>query len=309
MNDIASKNPVRAALELMRPAQWIKNGFVYAAPLFAKELDDPLQFGLTTAAFAAFCLISSAVYVLNDLVDVEQDKLHPTKRNRPLAAGRIRAGAARRLFVLLFLVGLAVAYFLATPLTAVVVGSYALLNILYSFALKHMVILDVGFIAFSFILRILAGAAATDSALSFWIVLCTVNVALFLGFAKRRAELMTLKETANDHRRVLEHYSEGFLDQMISIVTTTTLVSYILYTIDDRTVENFGTRGLVLTVPFVMYGIFRYLYVSYHRSEGGSPTRVVLLDVPFLINNVCWGMACVLIIYFQEDLAGWFPLG
>ena len=171
--------------------------------------------------------------------------------------------------------------------------------------LKFVVILDVGFIALGFILRILAGAAATATEPSFWLLLCTLNVSLFLGFAKRRAEVITLGHEKEAHREVLAHYSEGFLDQMISIVTTATLVCYILYTMDANTVEYFGTRGLVLTIPFVMYGIFRYLYMTYHLQEGGSPTKAVLMDPMFLINNALWGAACVAIIYWGDELPVW----
>lgn len=298
----------RTTLELMRIHQWLKNGFVFAAPLFARQLDDGEVFAKTVAAFASFCLISSMVYVLNDIVDAENDRLHPTKKDRPIAANRYSTKSALQLIVFLFIGAVVLSFFLATPKTTLVILIYASSNVLYSFVLKHIVILDVAFIAFSFVLRILAGAAATGAVPSFWLLLCTINVSLFLGFAKRRAELIALEDSANEHRKVLEHYSHDFLDQVMSVVTTTTLICYILYTIDARTVEYFGTRGLVVTVPFVMYGIFRYLYLSYHRSEGGSPTRALLIDLPFLINNLCWGISCVIIIYWRDALGDWFPL-
>jgi 4-hydroxybenzoate polyprenyltransferase len=189
---------------------------------------------------------------------------------------------------------------------AAVLAVYAGSNVFYSYVLKHAVILDVGFIAVGFILRILAGAYATETTPSYWLVLCTLNVSLFLGFTKRRAELIRLGESAAEHRAVLEHYSEGFLDQMISIVTTSTLVCYILYTVDDRTVGYVGSYGFIVTIPFVMYGIFRYLYLTYHRDRGGDPSQAILTDPMFLLNNLAWGVACIAVIYLGEQWADWF---
>ncbi len=168
-------------------------------------------------------------------------------------------------------------------------------------------ILDVGFIALGFIFRILAGAIATSTEPSHWLLLCTFTVALFLGFAKRRAELINLGDGAAGFRSVLADYSEGFLDQMIAIVTTTTLICYILYTVDERTASIFGHRGLVVTVPFVMYGIFRYLYLTYHQRAGGSPTKTILMDPLLILNNLCWGAACVAVIYWGDRFADWIP--
>lgn len=293
------------SLELMRPHQWIKNGFVFAAPLFAKKLGDPSQLGLALIAFACFCLTSSAVYVMNDLIDLERDRAHPRKRNRVLASGRLSARYAGALMAVLLAVSLGVSLAFVSPLATGVLALYAGGNVLYSLVLKHVVILDVGFIAFGFILRVLAGAAATGAAASHWLLLCTFNVSLFLGFAKRRAELAG--HGGGDHREVLSRYSEGFLDQMIAVVTSATLVCYILYTVDDRTAEIFGHRGLVVTVPFVMYGIFRYLYLTYHEKEGESPARTILMDPLFLLNNVAWAASCVAIIYWGSRFAEWIP--
>ena len=292
---------------LMRPHQWIKNLFVFSAPLFAKELDRPDIFSTTLITFCCFCLMSSAVYVVNDIADLKRDRAHPLKRTRPLAAGRLGVGYAIALLTGLTVVSLAVCALTVSPAVAGVLALYAAMNVAYSFALKYVVIIDVMMIAAGFILRIMAGAIAAETVASFWLLLCTLNVALFLGFTKRRAELMNLGDDAQEHREVLAHYSEGFLDQMISIVTSATLVCYILYTVDDRTAEMFGHRGLVITVPFVMYGIFRYLYLTYHHQAGGSPTRTILMDPLFLINNVCWAAACVTIIYWGDSLSTWLP--
>ena len=286
----------------MRVHQWIKNFFVFAAPLFAKELTEPDQFIRTCGAFFAFCFMSSAVYALNDLADIERDRQHPRKRLRALASGALSVRYAISLMVILVIASLVVAYVFGGPRTTAVLVTYAVANVLYSYVLKYLVILDVGFIAVGFILRIMAGAYATDTEPSYWLILCTLNVSLFLGFAKRRGEIVALGQGAQSHREVLEHYSESFLDQMISIVTTSTLICYILYTVDDRTREFFGTRALVVTVPFVMYGIFRYLYLTYQRGEGGSPTRAILMDPVFLLNGVLWGIACIIVIYYGPEL-------
>lgn len=302
-----NREKVRAAIEALRLHQWIKNGFVLAAPAFAKQLTIPKQAVAAALAFTVFCLASSAVYLLNDLVDLRRDLLHPLKKNRPVASGRLPRGAALALAA-----GLAIAAFtiagLTLPLAALaVLTAYVITNVLYTFLFKHVVILDVMFIALGFLLRVMMGACATTVLPSYWLLLCTVNVSLFLGFTKRRAELIALESNAQAHREVLEHYSHGFLDQMIAIVTGATLVCYILYTVDARTVETFGTRYLVATVPFVLYGGFRYLYLSYHKSGGGNPAKAILTDTPFLVNLFLWALACLAIIYWGAELESRMP--
>ncbi|MEK7793182.1 MAG: decaprenyl-phosphate phosphoribosyltransferase [Candidatus Hydrogenedentota bacterium] len=297
---------LRNTIALMRCHQWVKNVFVFAAPLFARRLDDPAALLAAAFTFLSFCLISSAVYIFNDIADVEQDRKHPTKRNRPLAARKLTIAYGLVLMVILAVSALALGWLAVSWKVAAVLAVYAGSNVFYSYVLKHAVILDVGFIAVGFILRILAGAYATETTPSYWLVLCTLNVSLFLGFAKRRAELIRLGDSAAEHRAVLEHYSEGFLDQMISIVTTSTLVCYILYTVDDRTVGYVGSYGFIVTIPFVMYGIFRYLYLTYHRDRGGDPTRAILMDPMFLLNNLAWGLACIAVIYWGAQWADWF---
>jgi 4-hydroxybenzoate polyprenyltransferase len=293
---------VRHTVSLMRCHQWIKNTFVFAAPLFAKKLTEPEYILATVLTFFAFCFVASAVYILNDLADIERDRAHPKKRFRALAAGYVTPAYARTLMALLVIGGLALSYFGGGAATVLILAIYAATNILYSYVLKFIVILDVAYIAVGFILRILAGAYATDTIPSYWLILCTLNVSLFLGFAKRRGEVVALGDEAQNTREVLQHYSIGFLDQMMSIVTTSTLICYILYTVDDNTRNYFGTRALVLTVPFVMYGIFRYLYLTYHRGEGGSPTRTILMDPIFLLNGVLWAAACVVVIYWWPEV-------
>lgn len=300
----ARQGALRAWIETLRPNQWIKNLLVFAAPMFGRQLFIAEQFGATCIAFAAMCITASAVYIFNDLRDLEADRLHPLKRQRPLPSGRLRPQSARAVMVVLAAIGL-VAGFALAPAAGYTLTAYVVVNVLYSLWVKHLVILDVMFIALGFALRVLLGAFAVSVAPSYWLFLCTINVSLFLGFGKRRAEVMSLADTAVSHRRVLEHYSPAFLDQMIAIVTSATLVCYILYTVDRRTVEVFDTNLLVLTIPFVLYGVFRYLYLLYHRSQGDSPTTTILLDWAFLLNAALWAAACIVVIYAHDWLEQW----
>ncbi|HOJ32925.1 MAG TPA: decaprenyl-phosphate phosphoribosyltransferase [Candidatus Hydrogenedentes bacterium] len=297
----------RALIKALRIHQWIKNGFVFAAPVFAKEITQPHQLMATTYTFVAFCLASSATYLFNDILDLEEDKLHPEKRLRPLASGEIPIHTAVLAANGLAILSVVLSASLVSIETAGIIAVYLAINTLYSMFFKHIVILDVMFIAVGFLLRIFAGAAATEVPPSYWLLLCTMNISLFLGFAKRRFEVIALEDNAVNHRRVLEHYSIGFLDQMISIVTAATVVCYILYTVDERTVSVFHTRLLVATVPFVLYGMFRYLYLAYHRQGGGNPSRALLTDVPLLLTVALWVGSCLLIIYFGEHLAKGLP--
>ncbi len=301
-NKRSSGSRVWFLIEAMRPHQWIKNTFVFAAPLFGKQLFEISTFLSASITFIGFSLLSSTVYLMNDLNDLEEDKQHPTKRKRPLPSGRLTPGLAKSMMCLLGVVSLALLLFIS-PQAGFIGMIYLVINVLYSMFVKHMVILDVMCIATGFILRLLAGAYATDVEPSYWLILCTLNVSLFLGFVKRRAELVVLGNAASEHRSVLADYSETFLDQMISIVTSATLICYILYTVDVRTVTDVHhTRMLVATVPFVMYGVFRYLYLTYHLKQGGSPTKAILVDKAFLANIFLWAFACALIIYQHDKL-------
>ena len=293
------------AATAMRCHQWVKNLFVFAAPLFGKQLLEPANLASTLVTFAAFCLGSSAVYLLNDLVDLNEDRQHPIKKKRPLASGKISISYAITAMLSLSIASLAISALFVSTLTAGILAIYMISNVLYSKLLKHIVILDVMFIAVGFVLRILSGASATGVTPSFWLLLCTMNISLFLGFAKRRAELVVLGNDAVNHRSVLQNYSKTFLDQMIAIVTSSTVVCYILYVMDPRTVEFFGSPMLVATVPFVMYGLFRYLFMAYHKEEGGSPTKAMLMDKAFLLNIFLWGLISMLIIYAHDDIEAW----
>lgn len=285
-------------LRSMRPAQWVKNLFVLAPVIFSRHLLDPERALHSLAAFGLFCLASGLVYLMNDLADLEKDRRHPLKRQRPLASGALSptmAGAA----VLLLLPALFTGSYLLGLGFLMVVGLYAANNILYSFWLKELVIIDVMSISLGFILRVVAGGEAIGVPISSWLLLCTSLLALFLGFGKRRHELLLLEGEAGNHRKVLDHYGTYYLDQMIAVVTASTVLCYALYTMSEETVARFGTNKLILTTPFVLYGIFRYLYLIHQRDKGGDPTETVLRDGAMMLNVALWGAATGLIIYWR----------
>jgi 4-hydroxybenzoate polyprenyltransferase len=287
---------VGALVRSLRPAQWAKNLFVLAPLVFGKQLDDPAVLLRALAAFGAFCAASSAVYLVNDLRDREADRRHPLKRHRPIASGALSAPAAVAAAVALF----ALAALAAAPLglgVLAVVGLYAVFNLLYSAGLKHVVILDVMILAVGFVFRVLAGGLAVGVEVSSWLLLCTIFLALFLAFSKRRHEIVLLAEAAPGQRRVLDHYSPAFLDQMINVVTASTVVCYALYAVSPETAERFHSRWLVYTVPLVLFGIFRYLYLIYQKTDEKNPTEAILTDAPFLVNLALWALAVVWIVY------------
>jgi 4-hydroxybenzoate polyprenyltransferase len=286
----------RALLVSLRPHQWAKNLVVLAALAFSKHLFDPDPLLRAGLAFAIFCALSGAVYLVNDLRDVEQDRRHPLKRLRPVASGALAPRAAAVAAVLLVVVGLGVSLFLGIPF-ALAALAYLGLNGAYSFGLKDIVILDVLAISLGFVLRAVAGALAIDVHFSSWLLVCTILLALFLSLAKRRHELVTLEAAAAGHRRILAEYSPYLLDQMISVVTASCLMAYAFYTMAPETVEKYRTERLALTIPFVLYGIFRYLYLVHRREEGGSPTDVLLTDRPLLAAVALWAVVVVVIVY------------
>jgi len=279
----------------IRPKQWIKNLIIFAPLVFSQNLFSKEPLMMVLLAFALFCFLSGSVYLLNDLLDIEKDRQHPIKCKRPLPSGKLNSKVA--IFALVVMSGASlVAAFSISLMVGMIAAIYFINNLLYSTFSKHIVIIDVMQIAFGFVLRVLIGAAVISVPASPWLLMCTVVLALFLGFAKRKHELILLSDNAENHRKVLEHYSTDFLDQMIVIVSSATVMSYALYTIWPDTVENFGTNKLIYTVPFVLYGLFRYLYLVNLKEEGGSPTRVLLTDKPLLLNIMLWLTTCVLII-------------
>jgi 4-hydroxybenzoate polyprenyltransferase len=285
----------RALVVSLRPHQWIKNLVVLAALVFSKHLFEPDALARASLAFAAFCALASAVYLVNDLVDLERDRLHPQKRMRPLASGALAPGLARAAAFLLLVAGLAASAALGQGFL-VCAAAYPALGLAYSLALKQVVIIDVLAVALGFVLRAVAGAFAIGVHFSPWLLVCTILLALFLALAKRRHELVTLEDAAS-HRQILAEYSPYLLDQMIAVVTASCLTAYAFYTLAPETVEKYRTERLALTIPFVIYGIFRYLYLVHRRDQGGSPGDVLLTDRPLLAAVALWAVAMVVIVY------------
>ena len=299
MNKKQGNFSIKALIRTMRPNQWIKNLIIFAGLIFAHELFEPVSLAQTVAAFFLFCFLSSAIYIINDIKDVERDRQHPLKSKRPIAAGELSVKAAwlSAAALTIFVLG---SSFMLDPGFGVVALLYTLLLFAYSFWLKHLVILDVLTIAIGFVLRAVAGAEVIDVHFSAWLLLCTILLALFLGLSKRRHELILLGDDAGSHRKILEEYSPHLLDQMIGVVTASTLMAYALYTMDDGTIQKFGTSYMILTIPFVIYGIFRYLYLVHQKAQGGNPTTILVTDKPILINVALWGLLSVGLIYYKR---------
>lgn len=293
---VQSRSMLLGLLRSLRPQQWTKNLFVLAALPFGLKLFDPAAVALALAAFVVFCALSGVVYLVNDLHDREADRRHPVKRSRPIAAGELPPQAAAISAVTIGAVALSAATLLGPRFVAAAAG-YLALFALYSRWLKHVVIIDVLAIAIGFVLRTYAGAVAIDVPVSDWLLVCTVLLALFLGLAKRRHEITLLSGDAVSHRRILDEYNPYLLDQMIGVVTASTLMAYIIYCTSADTVERFGTHNLVLTVPFPIYGILRYLYLVHRREGGGNPSELLITDRPLLICVGLWGLVTTAVIY------------
>ena len=291
-----ARRPASALLASMRPEQWTKNLFVFAGLLFGDRLGDPVAVWQAVATFGTFCGLSAAVYLFNDVSDREADRQHPLKRSRPIASGELPVPVALGTAGLLSLSSLTAA-FLIHPTLLLVSAAYLALLFLYSAVLKHVVIVDALAIAGGFILRAIAGAIAIDVPISSWLLVCTTLLALFLALSKRRHELTLLGEQATSHRRILEEYSPYLLDQMIAVVTASTLIAYSVYATSTETAAKLGTERLGLTIPFVLYGIFRYLYLVHQRRGGGSPSAMLLTDPPLLACVALWTLGVVLLLY------------
>ncbi len=292
----APRSTLPALIESLRPAQWVKNGFVFAALIFSRNLRDWHRTSLVALAALVFCLISSAAYLMNDVLDVTEDRSHPVKRRRPLASGRLGVRTALAASGLLALGALATAWVLDRSFL-LVVAIYAVSNLLYSWRLKRVVLLDVFVVAAGFVLRVIGGGVVIHVELSAWLIVCTTLLALFLALTKRRHELVLLGEDASGHRSTLARYSPYFLDQLIAIVTASTVMSYSLYTLSADVKAKFPGKRLELTIPFVLFGIFRYLYLVHQTEEGGNPTRLLFTDPVLLTVVLMWGASVILIIY------------
>jgi 4-hydroxybenzoate polyprenyltransferase len=298
-------------LRLLRPSQWIKNLFVFAGLVFGRKLTDPTSVGITLLGFACLCLLSSLVYVVNDIHDREEDKLHPQKRKRPIASGQISVAAATTLVAALLVLGMGGSWLLDRGF-AIVAATYLILQTLYTFGLKHVVILDVITIGLGFVLRAVSGAVLVHVEISPWLVLCTFTLCLFMGFGKRRCELNALAESgvgdAGGHRKTLSIYTPDLLNHMTTLTAGLAIVSFMLYTIDDRTIAEFGefgATGLLYTLPLVVYAIFRFAVLVEHGQVDG-PTDVVARDRPFQIAIVLWIVATLLIVYRTAQLQEFF---
>src|SRR5882672_12272032 len=284
-----------AVLVSLRPRQWVKNLFVFAGLVFGQRLFTPAVWP-ALGAFAIFCGLSGAIYLVNDVADREKDRLHPKKRERPIAAGRLPVRVALGVAAALVAAGLVAAARISAGFLLVAVA-YVVLLTAYSAWLKHVVIIDVLTVALGFVLRALGGTLAIDVAISGWLLICTILSALFLALGKRRNEYLTLEADAARHRPILAEYSAGLLDQMIAVVTASTVTAYALYTMSPETVAKFNTRLLPVTLPFVLYGVFRYLYLLYRRDMGGNPSDLLLSDRALLVNTGLWMLALLVIIY------------
>jgi len=279
----------------LRPVQWLKNGFVLAPIVFSGRVDDADAWLRSLLAVAAFCAASSATYLVNDLLDREADRQHPTKRNRPIASGELGAATAVGTAVLLVVLAAVGALALGGWFPALL-GGYLVLTVLYSALLKELVFVDVLVVAFGFVLRVVGGAIAIDVPVSRWLLLCAYLLALYLALGKRRAELALLGEDAGTHRVVLGHYTLPLVDQAISVVLGATVLAYTLYTVAPETVAKVGSEGLMATVPVVLYGLFRYLYLLHRHELGGSPSRVLLIDRPLLACVVVWLVVAAVVV-------------
>lgn len=288
---------IRMLLQQMRVRQWTKNLALFAGVLFSFNFDRQEEVMRAAQGFLAFCLLASSVYTLNDLRDVGRDRLHPRKKLRPIPSGRLSSGGAFVLLLALLAAGTALSIPLGTGFL-ITVGVYFGLNLLYSLALKGVVLIDVMMIALGFVLRAVAGVEALhgDVEISPWLLMCTLFLALFLAVCKRRQERVLLAGQAEGHRATLAEYPPELIDQMVPVVTAATVISYSIYTVAPDTVAHFNTANLVFTIPFVVYGVFRYLYLVYRHQRGGSPSEVLLTDFPTLLNILLWAVAVVLIL-------------
>ena len=285
----------KSLIRSLRPVQWLKNGFVLAPIIFSGRIDDPEAWVRGLMAVVSFCAASSATYLVNDILDREADRAHPEKCKRPIAAGEVSVGLAMAAAVVLLAFSLAIAFAIGGWFPAIVVA-YVVLVVLYSLALKRLVFLDVLVVAAGFVLRVLGGVVAIEVPLSRWILLVAYLLALYLALGKRRAELAMLGETAGDHRVVLGQYTLPMVDHAISVVLGATLLAYALYTMAPDTVAKVGSEGLLATVPIVLYGLLRYLYLLHRHELGGSPTRVLITDRPLLVCVMIWAIVAAVVI-------------
>lgn len=287
---------LRGLLVEMRPQEWVKNLLVFSGVIFSRSLFDLHDLWTSTLGFLVFCAASSGIYLFNDLCDVESDRAHPIKSTRPLAAGELNLNLARLAMVALFAAA-AVGSLALSSRFALIIVLYLTACVAYSLQLKNIVILDVILIASGFVLRAISGAVLIDVTISEWLIICTSMVALLVGFGKRRHELMLLRSAASTHRKNLGEYSVHFLDSIMAICAGAALITYALYTRDDETVARVGSQWMLITIPFVVYGVFRYLFLIHQRDAGGDPVKILFRDRPTVLNLLLWLIAASLVVY------------
>lgn len=289
-------------VNLMRPYQWVKNVFVFVPLIFSKNLLDPPLFFKALLTSFAFCLAASAVYVVNDIADKEFDRLHPFKRNRPIASGAVASGEGWALSLFLLLMSTLLLVLTGSEIaTGLVIAGYIALNLLYSFRLKRLVLIDLFVIAIGFILRIMAGGYAVDVKVSSWLIMTTLFISIFLGVAKRRSEFVLAgKGVEESTRTVLADYDITLIDQILSVSAASVIIAYALYTVSERTVRAFHSEALIFTTVFVTYGIFRYLYLVHKMGLGENPTKALLTDKPMVINSFLYVLSVIAILYKLE---------
>jgi 4-hydroxybenzoate polyprenyltransferase len=287
---------LRPLIETMRPKQWAKNMFIFAGLVFGKKLMHPELLIRNLLTFALFCLMSSTVYLINDVADIDKDRQHPTKRHRPLPSGRLRTRTAIIAAALFALVSIPCAVLL-DPQVGLISIAYLAAMMAYSLLLKDFVIVDVLVVSAGYVLRVAAGVAVTGVPFSAWLYVCTTLLALFISFSRRRHELVVLEATADEHRSTLGEYSTRLLDEMISVVTSTTVMAYSLYTFFGPNAPS--DQSMMLTIPFVLYGVFRYLYLIHVEGEGGTPEDVLFQDRPLLVDIALWGLTALAVLYLK----------
>jgi 4-hydroxybenzoate polyprenyltransferase len=288
---------IKNYFKLLRAPQWIKNFFVFVPLVFSQHLFEKNYFILVLSGFAVFCFTSSIVYIINDIIDADLDRVHPVKKFRPIASGKISKMKALTIAIILFvIVGISLTEF--NTGFAIMVFSYFLLNIFYSFSIKHIVLLDIFSIAAGFIIRVVAGGLIINVAISSWLLLTTMFISLFLAVIKRQSELkLSSEDTASVTRKVLSSYSLDFTKQIETVTASGVIICYALYTVSVRTVSIFGTENLIYTTPFVVFGIFRYMYLVYINNKGENTTEIMLTDLPMILNTLLYILAVTLIVY------------
>ena len=289
---------IKHLVRTMRPKQWIKNILIFAALVFDRQLFDVEPFLRTVAGFVLLCLASSTIYLINDIADIEQDREHPKKKNRPLASGALSVRIAAVAALVFGIIAISTSFILGAGF-GMILFLYLIINLFYSFWLKHIPIIDVMLVASGFVLRVGAGVSLiVVERFSPWLYVCTTLLALFMSFGKRRAEIKLLADKANSHRRVLDGYSIALLDQLIVIVSATTIMAYSLYTFSAENLPE--NHVMMLTIPFVLYGIFRYLYLIQVEDAGGAPDELILSDIPLMVTLVLWGLLSILFMYLWK---------